>query len=74
MAILKALEYIHLKEEEIRALVYTGSRITLQLLQNHKRHAHLIGQIRNKVMDMERNEWKVEFSWIKHTLGREGTS
>jgi len=50
MAILKAMEYIqHLKEEEKTVLVYTGSRITLQSLQNQKRHTHLTDQIRNKV-------------------------
>ena len=72
MAILKALEYIHLKEEEKTALVHTESRITLQLLQNHKRHTHLIDQIRNEVMDMERNGWKVEFSWTKAHVGQRG--
>ena len=53
-------------------LVYTDSRITLQSLQNHKRHTHLIDQIRNTVLDMERNEWKVEFSWIKAHVGQRG--
>jgi ribonuclease HI len=66
MTILKALEYTqHLKEEEKTVLVYTDSKITLQSLQNQKRHTHLIDQIRNKVLDMERHEWKVEFSWMK---------
>jgi ribonuclease HI len=67
--ILKALKYIHLKEEEKTVLVYTDSRITLQSLQNQKRHTHLIDQIRNKFLDMEQHEWKVDFSWIKaHVL------
>jgi len=73
MAILKALEYIqHLKEEEKTVLVYTDSRITLQSLQNQKRHTHLIDQIRNKVLDMEQHEWKVDFSWIKAHAGQRG--
>jgi ribonuclease HI len=73
MAILKALEYIQrLKEEEKTVTVYTDSRITLQLLQNQKRHTHLIDQIRNKVLDMERHEWKVNFSWIKEHVGQRG--
>ena len=72
VAILKALEHIHLKEEEKTALVYTDSRITLQLPRNHKRRTHLIEQIRNEVMDMERNGWKVEFSWTKVHIGQRG--
>jgi ribonuclease HI len=73
MAILKALEYIQqLNDEKETALVYTDSRITLQLLKNHKRHTHIIDQIKNKAMDMERDEWKVEFSWIKAHAGQRG--
>jgi hypothetical protein len=64
--ITKALEYIlqSSKAEEKKVLVYTGSRITLQMLQNHKKHTHLIEQIRTKVIELEQDEWKVEFSWI----------
>jgi len=73
MAILKAMEYIqYLKEEEKTVLVYTDSRITPQLLQNQKRHTHLIDQIRNKVLDMEQHEWKVDFSWIKAHVEQRG--
>ena len=73
MAILKALEYIqHLKEEEKTVLVYTDSRITLQSLQNQKRHTHQIDQIRNKILDMEQHEWKIDFSWIKAHVGQRG--
>jgi ribonuclease HI len=73
LAILKALQYVqNLKEEEKTALVYTDSRITLQLLQNHTHHTYLIDQIRNKVIDMEQNEWKVELSWIKANVGQRG--
>jgi len=73
MAILKALEYIQtLKEEEKTALIHTDSRITLQLLQNQKRHTHLIDQIKKKVLDLERLDWKIEFSWIKAHVGHEG--
>jgi len=73
MAILKALECIQrLKEEEKTVIIFTDKRITLQLVQNQKRHTHLIDQIRNKVLDMERQEWKVNFSWIKAHLGQRG--
>ena len=69
MAILKALEYIqYSKADEKTVLVYTDSWITLQLLQNQNKHTHIIEQIRTKVIEMEQQEWIVEFSWIKaHT-------
>jgi ribonuclease HI len=43
IAILKALEYIqNSKADEKTILVHTDSQITLHLLQNHKKHTHLI--------------------------------
>jgi len=54
MVILKALEYIqYMQSGEKSVLVHTDSRITLQLLQNQKKHTHLIEQIRTKVIEME---------------------
>jgi ribonuclease HI len=73
MAILKDLEYIQtLKEEEKTALIPTDNRIALQLLQNQKRYTHLIDQIKKKVLDLERLDWKIEFSWIKAHVRQEG--
>jgi len=65
MAILKALEYIqYSKADEKTVPVHTDSRITLQLLQNQNKHTHMIEQIRSKVIEMEEQEWLLEFSWI----------
>jgi len=62
MAILKALEYIQKMEpEEKVVLVHTDSKITLQLLQNQKKHTKLKQQIRTKVQEMEQREWRIEF-------------
>jgi len=73
MAILKALEYIqYSKADEKTVLAYTDCRITLQLLQNQKKHTHIIEQIRTKVIEMEQQEWIVEFSWIKAHAGHRG--
>ena len=47
MSILKALEYIQKMEQaEKIVLVHTDSKITLQLLQNKKKHTKFIEQIR----------------------------
>ena len=67
------MEYTqHLNEEVKTALIYTDSRISLQLLQTHKRNTHIIDQIKNKVLDMERHEWKVEFNWVEAHAGQRG--
>jgi len=50
-------------------LVYTDSLITLKILQNQRIHTHLIEQIRTKFFELKRDEWKVEFSWIKAHAG-----
>ena len=73
MAILKALEYIQKMEpEEKIVLVHAESKITLQLLQNKKKHTKLIEKIRTKVQEMEQREWRVEFRWIKAHAGHRG--
>jgi len=72
MAILRALEYIqYSKADEKTVLVYTDSQISLQLLQNQKKHTHIIEQIRAKVIEME-DKWLVEFSWIMAHAGHHG--
>jgi ribonuclease HI len=66
MAILNALEHIqYSKTEKKTVLVYTDSQITLKMLQNQKIHTHLIEQTRTKFFELEWDEWKVEFSWMK---------
>ena len=73
LAILKALECIQNRQDVGKTIiVYTDSRITLQLLTNRKRHTYLIDKIRIKVVEMERNEWQIDFSWIKGHAGKEG--
>jgi len=42
------------------------------LLKNQKKHTQLIDQIRGKVTEMEQQEWKVDFSWIKAHAGHRG--
>jgi ribonuclease HI len=63
MAILEAFEYIqYSKADEKTVLVYTHRRLTLQLLQNQKKHIHIIEKIRTKAIEIEQQEWMVEFS------------
>jgi len=53
-------------------LVLTDSRIALESLENRKKHAYLIEKIRKKVTELERNNWKIEFSWIRAHAGHYG--
>ena len=73
IAILKALEHIQSMETGDKiVLVHTDSQITLQLLQNKKKHTRLIELIRTKINEMEHQEWRVEFTWIKAHAGHRG--
>ena len=61
-----------MKVGEKTVLVYTDSKITFQLLINHRKHTQLIDQIRRKVLEMEQQEWKMAFRWIKAHAGQRG--
>ena len=75
LALLKALEKIqNLDTNEKTAQIFTDSRITLQALKNRKNHAHLIEQIRTKVIELENQNWKIDFHWVKRTQGNMATS
>jgi ribonuclease HI len=74
--ILKALEEIVLLDREgsspITAIIYTDSRISLDLLQNTNNHSYLVEEIRKKVASLERKEWRIKFSWVKAHAGTRG--
>jgi len=73
IAILKALEHIQSIEMGGKiVLIHTDSQITLQLLQNKKKHTRLIELIRTKINEMEQHKWSVEFTWIKAHTGHRG--
>ena len=52
--------------------MHTDSKITIQLLKNQRKRTQLIDQIRRKVIEMEQQEWKVSFRWIKAHAGQRG--
>ena len=35
------------------------------MLKNQRKHTQLLDQIRRKMIEMEQQEWKVSFRWIK---------
>ena len=52
--------------------IYTDSRIALDSLKKLKSHKYLIGKLRRKLIELERQNWKLEFSWIKANAGHQG--
>ena len=71
--LLKALEKIqNLDTNEKTVQVFTDSRITLDALKNRRNHAHLIEQIRTSVMELENQNWNIDFHWVKAHAGHHG--
>jgi hypothetical protein len=43
----------------------------LESLKNQKSHKHLIKKIRRKVTELEKQNWKIKFNWIKARTGHQ---
>jgi len=75
-AILKALhafETIKLDNNTPRTVkVFTDSKITTFSLKNAKNRKHLIEEIRRKTIDLEKENWRIEFTWITADAGNSG--
>jgi ribonuclease HI len=61
-----------LENTERTVLISTDSQITLESLKNRKNHTYLIEKIRTKVIEMEMQNWKIDFNWIKAHAGHHG--
>jgi len=73
LAIFKALENIqNMDTNEKTVQIYTDSRIALESLKKRKSHKHLIEKIRRKVIELERQNWKIEFNSIEAHAGHQG--
>jgi ribonuclease HI len=73
LALLRALEYTeNLQTEDKMATVYTDSRMTLDSLKNNKIHTFLVEQIRRKLTQMEKINWKIQLCWVKAHIGIQG--
>ena len=67
---MRALEYTeNLQTKDKMATIYTDSRMTLDMLKNSKIHTFLIEEIRTKLMEMEKINWKIKLSWVKAHVG-----
>ena len=74
MAIVKALqaiETIKINNTPRTIKIHTDSRITLESVKNTKNRNHLIEEIRKKTA-LEKENWNIEYAWIKAHAGNYG--
>jgi len=70
---LHALETINLDSNTPRTVkVSTDSKITLLSLKNAKNRKYLIEEIRRKTTELEKENWRIDFTWIKAHTGHSG--
>jgi ribonuclease HI len=73
MAILRAPEYReNIQTEDKTATIYTDSQMTVASLKNSNIHTFLIEEIRRKLTEMGKIDWKIQFSWVKAHIGIQG--
>ena len=75
MAIVKALqaiETIKINNTPRTIKIHTDSRITLGSLKNTKNRNYLIEEIRKKTNALEKENWNIEYAWIKEHAGNYG--
>ena len=76
MAIVKALQAIETikinKNVPRTVIIHTDSRITLDSLKNNKNRNHLMEEIREKTIILEKENWNIEYTWIKGHAGHYG--
>jgi ribonuclease HI len=70
---LQAVAILNVSENRPRtATVHTDSKITLDSLQNHRNHAHLIDEIRKRIATLQEANWKIKFTLVKARAGNSG--
>jgi ribonuclease HI len=71
--VLQAIETIKINNNiPITITIYTDGRITLESLKNTKNRKHLIEEISKKTIALERENWIIEYTWIKAHAGHYG--
>jgi len=67
---LRALEYTQtLQTEEKTVTIHTDSQMTLVSLKSSKIHTFLIEEMRRKLTEMGKMNWKVQLCWVKAQVG-----
>ena len=61
------IHYIH--NEHRPAVIYTDSKITLDSIRSPKNHNHLVEEIRKGAVALNKENWKIEFKYMKAHAG-----
>ena len=73
MAIVKSLQAIETmninKNIPRTIIIHTGSKKTVESLKNTKNRKHVIEEIRKKIIALEKENWNIEYTWIKAPAG-----
>ena len=70
MKALQAIETIKINNNTPRTIkIHTHSRKPLESLKNKKTRDHLIEEIRKKTIAFEKENWNIEYTWIKAHVG-----
>ena len=73
LAIVKALEVIEtidiLENSPRTTAIFTDNRITIDLLRKANNHSYLIEEIRKRLANLDRANWRIEISWVKAHVG-----
>ena len=70
---LQAIETIKINKNIPRTIIIqTGSRIILDSFKNKKNRNHFIEEIRKKTTTLEKENWIIEYTWIKAHAGHYG--
>jgi ribonuclease HI len=73
LAILTALKYTeNMQTTEKTVTIFTDSLITLDSLRNVNIHTYLIEEIRKKLNEMTKMNWKINLRWVKAHVGIRG--
>jgi ribonuclease HI len=76
LAIMKALEVLETQTANHNAhkiaVIYTDSKITMESIRSAKNHTHLIEEIRKRTVNLNKNNWRIEFKWVKAHVGIHG--
>jgi ribonuclease HI len=71
LAIQKALEEIYqlTQIENKLAAIYTDSQMTIDSLKNARNHKYIIENIRSQLRVLEKDNWMINFRWVKGHTG-----
>jgi len=61
----KLQDFRHLKERQRYAATHTDSKITLDATANPRNHQNLVEQIREGLRRLEKDNWTIDFTWVK---------